>query len=261
MNLVRQVFGAAQRDPFTWAAVAVSVGLAALTLWWFPFGPVGVLATLALTLLTWVGWLYCFGRFGRFQAALAANRRARALELRAEGARRIDRLDARFEELAYAPGRAQLALLGEKFDSVSEVIRERLDVGEIAHSRYLQAAEQVYLSALDNLSEVDLALRSVTTVSPQEMRAQIDALRAEGAGQAAEEVEKRLELHKAQWERAGKLMAQNERAMTALLETATRFAETQTKRGAARVSADRAIEDLERLAEASKALQIDHPRG
>ncbi len=85
-------------------------------------------------------------------------------ELKTAQQEKLKTLEDDFEELAFEQGAAQLRLLRDKIDNLAEVLKRRLNAGELTYGRYLAMAEQVYLSALDNLNEAAVALRSVSTI-------------------------------------------------------------------------------------------------
>lgn len=251
------MFRVALRDPVSWAAFGAAALFAAALLWWFPVGLLGALPPILLALIASFVWLIVFARSGGYARILNADRTARTHAAAQRLHERIAALSQRFDALGHSAGREQLTTLDQKFASALEVIEARLDAGEMARGRYLDVAEQVYLAAIDNLSEAEIALRSVNAVDPQKARAQIADLVSDEAHDAAEQVAKRVALHERQWERVRALMAENERAMTALLEAATLLAETRTAQGGARVSADRAIAELEALAAASSRHRLE----
>lgn len=238
-------------DPLTWAALGISFAFALVLLSWFPLGTLGRLAVLSFALATTAAWIVTAAVSGRYLARDRAALKKRADGLAASRSERIRAIAAEFESLSFRAGQEQLTALGQKFDALADIVERRLDAGELAYGRYLGVAEQVYLSSIDNLSEVAIALRSVSTVDRQALEAKLATAKSEAGALA-----KRVDILDAQQARIAELMAQNEAALTALVETATALAETRTRAGEARMPAETAIAELERLAAASSRYAI-----
>ena len=61
-------------------------------------------------------------------------------------------------------GGEQFTQAVERFESLKKTLDEKLSPGELTYGRYLGAAEQVYLSVLDNLSIMAALLQSVAAI-------------------------------------------------------------------------------------------------
>ncbi|MCI4625984.1 MAG: hypothetical protein L3V56_08480, partial [Candidatus Magnetoovum sp. WYHC-5] len=61
-------------------------------------------------------------------------------------------------------GAEQFIKIQSKFNSLKGVLTEKLDVKELTYGRYLAVAEQVYLSVLDNLTEIVTLLTSINAI-------------------------------------------------------------------------------------------------
>lgn len=236
-------------QPLTWAAMATLGGLEWAFFAWFQPTPIMSAVALATGALSALTWPVVFTRSEAF---------ARALyrwpdELASQQEEKLRTLKGDFEEFGYAQGSSQLKMLREKIDNLAEVLKRRLHAGELTYGRYLGMAEQVYLSALDNLHEVAVALRSVSTIDRSYIDSRLDELR-QAAGRSDEQarelsaLEKRGSLFEEQQQRIASLMAQNESAMTVLDKTATALATTRTEKGHASMDAEAAMVELERLA-------------
>jgi hypothetical protein len=98
----------------------------------------------------------------------------------------------------------------------------------MTYARYLSSAQQVYLSALDNLHEVAVAEQSVSAIDDEYIAQRLQDL-AEQDDEAAiaerRSLEDRRELLNAQEKKIADLLAQNESAMTILDRTATALAD------------------------------------
>ena len=248
MALGTRVFRSLLRHPLTWMALATVAALEWAFVTWFqpPLAMLG--AALGVGLVSLVLWPILFARSAGFAKALEGW----TDDLAREQDDKLRELAADFADLDFHKGAAQLRLLREKIDNLAEVLKRRLNAGELTYGRYLGMAEQVYLSALDNLHEVAVALRSVSTIDPGYIGRRLDELRA---GAASSEQERELEalskrhaLFQEQNQRIAGLIAQNESAMTVLDKTSTALAGTRTAKGQATMDADRAMAELEDLA-------------
>lgn len=205
------------------------------------FGPTAALvwgASGALC-LGFGSWLINFA-FRRDALANAYLQRVhRALTREAES--RLVALQAELTELNVPQGVEQLKDLAEKLANLKELLKRQLAEGELTYGRYLAIAEQVYLSGIDNLQQVAMALRSVRTIDVDELDARIAELkrRKTRTSQVAEEVESleaRRTLVVQQRAKVADLLAENERAMTQIDQTAAAIADMDT--GTARASLD-----------------------
>lgn len=252
-----QFWRAVLGDPLTWLAAVVSVGLAGAVIWWFELGVLGALASLGFGGAVFALWGLVAAVGGRAQERIQAELRGRAASVAAERDQRIAALEVEFQGLDFTAGVEQIRGLRQKFDALSDVITKRLDGGELAYGRYLGMAEQVYLSSIDNLADVAVALRSVSTVDRSELQRRLVIARGRrGGADDAAAIEARVEMHDAQQERIEQLMTRNEEALTTLMRTATELAETRTRQGEARLPAEVAIAELERLAKSSRRYAV-----
>ncbi|MEE8434098.1 MAG: hypothetical protein V3S64_04845 [bacterium] len=162
-------------------------------------------------------------------------------------------LEADLKEMGSTQGVTQLKFLREKFESLTDVLKRRLSAGELTYGRYLGTAEQVYLSAVDNLNDLTVSLKSVSSIHPGYINKRLKELgnSSEAPAEKKREIaslEKRLSLRDEQLKRVSELLAQNESAMTALDHTASAMAETRTGKGEADMDAEAAMAELEMLA-------------
>ncbi|MCZ7529760.1 MAG: hypothetical protein M5U31_05105 [Acidimicrobiia bacterium] len=163
-----------------------------------------------------------------------------------------EELERQLRELGCEQGADQLRMLGTRLESLTEVLRERLNAGEMTYSRYLGTAHNVYSGSVDKLREVAISLRSVSNIDEDRLDSRLAELESGGdAGKRREEIatlENRRALRDRQTERVEKLLAQNETAITALDTTATALADAPIGREHASEDADVAVAELEALA-------------
>ena len=84
-----------------------------------------------------------------------------------------------FNALGFKEGVEQVRMLRQKYQNLAEVLRRRLDAGELTYRRYLGMAEGVYLASVENLQDVAISLRSISTIDPAALRLKIEDLKKE----------------------------------------------------------------------------------
>ena len=170
---------------------------------------------------------------------------------------KIDALAADLQQVASDKGLEQLRLLQQKLEVLTEVLKRRMSEGELTFGRYLGTGEQVYLSAIDNLHEIAVALTSVSSIDGEYLDERIAEVRTKQGAQDGNEhdarreienLEQRRSLLEQQHRKVSELFAQNEAAMTALDNTATALADARIGKGHASMEAEVAMAELDRLA-------------
>jgi hypothetical protein len=244
---VRSGFGLILRSPLTWIAVSVC----ALFVWgaWRWFEPPWLVrvASLILAIVVFGLWPLFYVRSEQYvRAAYGLNDQAEGDE-----ARKVARLLEDFNALGFRQGGEQVGMLRQKYQNLAEVLRRRLDAGELTYRRYLGMAESVYLAAVENLQDVAITLQSISTIDPAALRLKIEDLKKDkdfAVPEAIDAIEDRRRIYAEQRQRIAKLLAQTEAAMTALDHTATALAGTRTAKGLTDVGIEEAMKDLEELA-------------
>ena len=236
--------------PPSWMAILTLGGLHGWLISWFNPSWMGLAISVIpplLLVLLWVKLVYASRSLGRIYFGLVS------LDAEQEK-RRLNEIGEDLEEQGFTEGVSQLTQLQRKLESLTEVLRRRLDAGELTYGRYLGAAEQVYLAAVDNLRDVGVALKSVSAIDLDYIDTRLNELErpevflSESDRGEVDTLRKRRALFVGQMHKVKELMAQNENAMTVLDKTATVFATTRTSRGEAELDADTAIAELEQLA-------------
>ena len=151
-------------------------------------------------------------------------------------------------------GHAQFRKVQDKYENVRELLEEKLSTGELTFSRFMGAAEQVYLSALDNLKQIVALLKSAGSIDMDYVNRRISQMNAGGSFSGAEQKElaalnKRLELRQKQLAQVNDLLSSNEEAMTKMEETTAAIAAMKTDGGFASTDFETAITELQELAE------------
>jgi hypothetical protein len=234
-----------------WSAAAFSIVLLLEWLFFGMFQPSLAMGSAAMglgaaSLALWMNWMLRSPDFARRRYQITQEAQAGRLP-------RLEQLHADLQQVGCPQGVAQLGQLRRKFDSMTSVLMLRLDAGELTYSRYLDTAEQVYLSAIDNLHDIAISLRSVSTIDRQVLDGRLADLRGDArAGPASqreiETLEQRRLMLDHQVSKVTDLLVQNETAMTALDHAATALANARMGKGHASVELDQALQDLDQLA-------------
>ncbi len=150
-------------------------------------------------------------------------------------------------------GAEQFAQAGERFKTLKQTLDDKLQPGELTYGRYLGAAEQVYLSVLDNLTIMSAQLQSVGAIDTRYIASRRKALRALSDPCKADQeelktLEERAHLVKETLDKVNDLVTRNEVAITQMDKLSTALAELRTQPGGAAVDLDTAIREMEELA-------------
>ena len=153
----------------------------------------------------------------------------------------------------------QLAALQQKRAALIKVLDRRLDPSELTYSRYQSTAQQVYRSALGNLQEVAVANDSLGSIDIGYIQRRIAELDHDGGASESTQRERetlaqRAALRDDQLARIGRLLAQNEAALTTLDRTTSALADVPV--GQRPEEADEAMAALEDLADRARMYAI-----
>ncbi|MEN8113333.1 MAG: hypothetical protein ABFS21_03000 [Actinomycetota bacterium] len=152
----------------------------------------------------------------------------------------------------------QLQAIREKRDNLVEMLDRRLNAGELTYARYLSTAQQVYMTALENLREVAVAQGSVSTIDLPYIDQRLGELEGKQGDRAEGEIsslQRRRALLTTQETKVAELLAQNESAMTLIDRTSTALADAPI--GRTPHDADAAMEALEDLANRASKYATD----
>lgn len=163
------------------------------------------------------------------------------------------------EEYA-SQGAAQFSMVQEKFEKLRELLSQKLNTGELTFIRYAGTVEQVCLSVLDNLQYVASLLKSVSTIDTDHIESQLALLsrhsllsEADQQKKAALEESKKLRLE--QLADINLRLAQNEKALTVIDQSAAEIAKMKVSRGEAALDLETAQQELQRLVKRSYQYQ------
>jgi hypothetical protein len=204
----------------------------------------------------WV-WEYVFRRETHARNYLQGLHRT--LELRVGDTLR--ELNDELRALEFEAGISQVDRLRDKYNVFVELLRRKLDPGEMTFMRYLGMGEQVFLGGLDNLARISDALKGSETNDAEEIRRRIRALKSDGIDSQAQDQEEaalmaRLALMDQQREKISGWLAENEAAMTALDRVMAGLAEMNTTQSAT-MKMQHAMEELEALARRAGSYSAD----
>ncbi len=234
-------------NPFTWLALIVCVSFVAAFRYWFEPPFIVFSASAILGAAVFLIWPFFYTRTEDYMKS------AFGLEDQEEetGDIRISRLIQDLKGLGFTEGIEQVKMLGQKYRNLAEVLKRRLDSGELTHRRYISMAESVYLASVENLHDVAISLRSISTIDPKALNLRLQDLKNEkdfAVPEAISAIEDRRRLYEEQRQQIAKLLGQTESAMTTLDLAAAALARTRTSKGLADASIEDAMKDLEELA-------------
>ena len=161
-----------------------------------------------------------------------------------------------------AHGLEQFDRARDKFQNVRDLLESKITTGELAYSRFISTAQQVYLSVLDNLKQAAAVMRSAGTIDPAYVSRRLKELHQEqgqGTTQEQETLEERLQLLKDQLAQVERLLAANEKAMTSLENTTSTLAALDTHGRFATTDFDTAMAYLQELGRGAPELSKSPP--
>jgi hypothetical protein len=202
--------------------------------------------------LLWGLGRYAVNYFFRYDSIASEHVRGLMAARRRYLEERPKRVREGLVDASFTDGVEQMDKVTGKFEQLGQVLAERFEAGELTHARYSAMAEQVYLSALDNLQHAASLLRSVATIDADYLEDRLRDLDGKQSAEAeAAPLKERLALKHDVMEDVKVRLLDNERAMTVLDTTAVRLAAVQTKKGQADLDLETAMVELEKLAERS----------
>jgi hypothetical protein len=155
-------------------------------------------------------------------------------------------------------GIEQFRRIQEKYNNVQSLVERKLIKGELTFSRFVGAAEQVYLSGLDNLKQAAAILQSAGSIDPVYIGGRLRQLEKikhllETDRKEMETLKRRLKLREEQLDRVNDLLTRNEEAMTQMEETTAAIATMQTDGKFSVTDFETAIRQLHEVAERAQA--------
>ncbi len=159
-------------------------------------------------------------------------------------------------------GLDQLERLQEKFELLEKILSEKLNPGEISFNRYLGIAEQVFLSVVDNLTEVTTRTESIKAIDIEMINSKmLDMDRNKHIDEhqklEMESYSKRRQIYNNQLQSIKSLLAHNESAMTVIDETTAALSGITTRKGMSTLDLETAMQELSNLASRADDYSID----
>jgi hypothetical protein len=182
-------------------------------------------------------------------------------KLKAYEATILESLENDLQQLTSVKGAESLADQGAeqfkkirlKYQNVTHLLEQKFNTGEMAYARFVGSAEQVYLSALDNLKQAASTLKSASSIDLSYISKKIKELSKKSSKTDADTKEidalrKRLSLWEEQVRRVGELLSMNEEAMTRMEEASSAISALDTGSKFASTDLETAMEQLQELA-------------
>jgi len=144
--------------------------------------------------------------------------------------------------------REQLTEFKKKFDAFVDVLDDRFTPGELTFVRYMSVAEQVYLSALDNLRNAVTSSKAVQSTNVKELDRRLAKLGDtpnDNIERAA--LTERLQGFEATTKTITDLIVMNEKALATLEGVTQTLARTQVSKGMAESDIESAVAELGRM--------------
>ncbi len=124
-------------------------------------------------------------------------------------------------ELDLEKAATQIESLNDKVNDLRQVAKLRFSEGELAMGRYIDAATQVSLLVVHNLSEIRIAKTSIQSINPEDISLRIE----QAHGDEQDQLNDRLRLLDEQTKKIDGLVEDNTRAITSIAKTATALAD------------------------------------
>ncbi|MCR4327298.1 MAG: hypothetical protein NUV46_01830 [Nanoarchaeota archaeon] len=226
----------------------------------FGFPPAGVIATVGAGVVA--GGTYLYKRFIKaesFGHEYFENLRKeveRITELKREN------LKESLVEVGCIRGKEQLEAAEGRFERFCELLGEKLNAGELAYKRYMGITQEVFLSIVDNLSEVVNLTKSLLEIDVKRVEKRKKSIHSDGIVTDVEKaeldvLEKRLQLLRSQQDKVEFLLLQNEKAITLLDETSASIGSMKTFSGESNVNMEDSMSQLSEMVQLGKELSKD----
>lgn len=208
-----------------------------------------IVGTLSAGCLSWVYNYYI--QAGNFELRYVEKLR-RALKQQTDLKRQ--RLKQDLIDVGCQDGARQLDQFRNKFDSLVELLADKLNTGELTYSRYYGIAQEVLLSGIDNLAAIVSALKSISEIDVKYIERRVRKLR-ENRNDDSEvtkemaALEERLAVRQQQIDKVKRLLLENEQAMTQIDKTTAAIADMDTVRGEAEVDMENSMSALVEITE------------
>ena len=128
------------------------------------------------------------------------------------------------KKLGCKRGQQQVGQLEEKFQNLVEVFSRVLSPGELTYCRFVDTAELVYTSGLNNLERIVVLLTNTDDIDRKEIQERIETFESKKARTTADErnlnaLKKQATVYDSTAQEVEDLLAQNEEALATMDET------------------------------------------
>lgn len=152
----------------------------------------------------------------------------------------------------------QLEQFIKKIEILIDILKHKFDEDSLTFQRYYGIAQEVYLSGIDNLSDILMAHKTIESIDLNYINDRINAIGAKNqTGNAVKKeldaLHRSLESHKEQEIKIQDLIAENEMALSQMDETTISISEiSKSKDRQAQIDMENSMKALSELKERSK---------
>ncbi|HTN28497.1 MAG TPA: hypothetical protein VL180_12000 [Burkholderiales bacterium] len=178
-------------------------------------------------------------------------------QILAERTAMLQELEQDLKKAANKDATRQFERFREKIRAFEEVLGDKLQTGELTYARFLGIAEQVYLSAIDNLRGVVAAARSEQAIDESYIGGRIAEIeRAANRSEAKERelagLKEQLRIDTEQKAKIERLLAQNEEALGRFDAAIAAIGDMKTGAEGATMDMESAMSELARIAKRAR---------
>jgi hypothetical protein len=160
----------------------------------------------------------------------------------------INALLQTIDEDSLPTAKKQLNDFRHKFDTYVDVLDDRFNPTELTFVRYMSVAEQVYLSALDNLQNAVTSSKVLQTTDIKELKQRLTKL-GESVNDELERaaLNERVSAFESTQKEIAELIVLNEQALATLDSVSAAVARTKVSKGLAESDIETAVNELSRM--------------
>lgn len=165
---------------------------------------------------------------------------------------KIGKLKISLEQLNANDARHQFERLEEKYTTLTQLVNQKFETGELIHARFLGIVEQVFLGAIDNLQKMAHLIKSNQSIDVNFIQQRLEKSRAGSDDSAIKRematLQSRLDIYNDQLRKISTLMIDNEEAMTQIDLTMHAVTESEGANNQATLDLESAMNELQHLA-------------
>lgn len=155
-------------------------------------------------------------------------------------------------------GAKQLEQFRQKFEILVDILKYKFDVSQLTYNRYYSIAREVYLSGIDNLNDLVIALKTLDSIDLEYINDRLKSLKDKDPENMAikkevEALNRSLNSFKQQEQKVYNLIAENETALTQMDEATIAISEiSKSKDKEAGIDMENSMKALAELAQRTK---------